>query len=179
MGGNRALSADVRLIAATNLDLKLAVDQGRFRRDLFYRLSVVPIVVPPLRERRDEVPLLAETVLADLARRAGKPNVTSGRGVMAALQRHAWPGNIRELRNALERALILSRGETIELGHLPAEIREGKATDLSPTHSLENVERDHIARALKETDGNRTRAAELLGISRSTLKRRLAEMKKG
>ena len=179
VGGNRALSADVRLIAATNLDLKLAVDQGRFRRDLFYRLSVVPIVVPPLRERRDEVPLLAETVLADLARRAGKPNVTSGRGVMAALQRHAWPGNIRELRNALERALILSRGETIELLHLPAEIREGKATDLSPTHSLENVERDHIARALKETDGNRTRAAALLGISRSTLKRRLAEMKKG
>ncbi len=177
VGGNRALTANVRLIAATNIELKAAVDQGKFRRDLYYRLSVVPIVVPPLRERRDEIPLLAETILVDLARKAGKAKVELGRGVTVALQRYPWPGNIRELRNALERALILSRGGTVETDHLPAEIRESPAP-APGSQSLDSVEREHILRALKDTNGNRTRAAELLGISRSTLKRRLADMKR-
>jgi PAS domain S-box-containing protein len=178
VGGTRALTADVRLIAATNVDLKAACENGRFRRDLYYRLSVVPITVPPLRERRDEIPSLAETILADLARRTGRASASLSRGVAAALQRYAWPGNIRELRNALERALILSRGEPIDLDHLPVDIREARAPDLAD-RSLEALEREQIAEALRDTGGNRTRAAEMLGISRSTLKRRLAEMKKG
>jgi len=176
VGGTRVMQTDVRILAATNVDLADRVASGRFRKDLFYRLSVVPIRIPPLRERLDEIPGLARSILADLGRRASRrvrtnlaPDVTS------ALQRYDWPGNLRELRNALERALILSRGETIALAHLPPEIRTSTPAGERPLR-LADVERAHILRVLESCGRNRTRAAGLLGISRSTLKRNLAEM---
>ncbi|HEX8795820.1 MAG TPA: sigma 54-interacting transcriptional regulator [Polyangiaceae bacterium] len=186
VGGNRTLSADVRLVAATNVDLRVAADQGRFRRDLYYRLSVIPVLLPPLRERREEIPLLLETLLARLARSPGPLRVTER--ALAAMKRYEWPGNIRELRNALERALILGRGATIDLEHLPPELgdarpsRPGTATRTTPTRgdgpsSLDEMQDAHIRRVLEEVGGNRTRAAERLGISRSTLKRKLAQMR--
>jgi PAS domain S-box-containing protein len=181
VGGNRTLTADVRLVAATNVDLKAAVDQGRFRRDLFYRLNVVPITIPPLRERRDEIESLAARLMTELARRPGLQAVRLTQGAARALRGYDWPGNIRELRNALERALILGRGADIDVEHLPAELRSERAASMTPegaATSLSDLERDAILRVLDEVGGNRTRAAERLGISRSTLKRRLAEMRR-
>lgn len=176
VGGTRVMQADVRILAATNVDLADRVASGRFRKDLFYRLSVVPLHMPPLRERLEEIPGLARSILADLGKRASRrvrTNLSSC--VTSALQRYDWPGNLRELRNALERALILSRGEPIALAHLPPEIRTSAPAGERPMR-LADVERVHILRVLASCGGNRTRAAELLGISRSTLKRNLAEM---
>src|SRR5207302_9788643 len=124
-GGTRAMQADVRLLAATNADLKELVARGAFRRDLFFRLSVVPIEVPPLRERREEIPGLVRGVVQELAR--GRAPTVS-RAAMSAMRRYDWPGNVRELRNVLERALILGRGEPIDLAHLSPEIQRGSKT---------------------------------------------------
>jgi PAS domain S-box-containing protein len=176
VGGTRVMQADVRILAATNVNLADRVASGRFRKDLFYRLSVFPISMPPLRERLDEIPGLARSILAELGGRASRRVRTNlAPGVTSALQRYDWPGNLRELRNALERALILSRGDTIALRHLPPEIRTSATASERPMR-LADVERAHILRVLELSGGNRTRAAEILGISRSTLKRNLAEM---
>jgi PAS domain S-box-containing protein len=175
VGGTRTLKADVRLVAATNVDLKEASTKGTFRRDLYYRLSVMPITVPPLRDRADDIPALARGMLRELARRPGrKPGLS--REVASALARYEWPGNVRELRNALERALILSHGEAIDVAHLPPEIRSGERA-APPSDKLEEVERAHILGVLARVKGNRTHAAEILGIGRSTLKRKLAELR--
>jgi PAS domain S-box-containing protein len=178
VGGNRLLTADVRLVAATNVDLRQAAEEGRFRRDLYYRLSVVPVTIPPLRERAEDIPAMARTLLAELMRRASDGRTsTLDPAVLPALTRYAWPGNIRELKNALERALILARGGTIRLEHLPHELRQEPArvpTSAAKLVTLEELEREHILRVLEATGGNRTAAAEVLGISRSTLKRKLA-----
>lgn len=176
VGGTRMMEADVRILAATNADLMERTIQGQFRKDLYYRLSVIPVRIPPLRERREEIPSLVRSIMAELGLRVGRrTKVTLGRGVMAALQSYDWPGNLRELRNALERALILSRIDTIELEHLPAEIR-GVGLEAASSSRLEDVERTHILRTLAACEGNRTRVAEMLGVSRSTLKRKLAVM---
>jgi transcriptional regulator with PAS, ATPase and Fis domain len=176
VGGTRTLIADVRIIAASNADLRQLAERGSFRRDLFYRLSVVPVEVPPLRERREEIPALARQVLEELTIREPGRLTYLDRGFTEALQRYDWPGNVRELRNALERALILSRGEPLDAAHLPPEIRSSGRKTRDASDRLEDVERSHILRVLEEVKGNRTRAAERLGISRSTLKRKLAEM---
>jgi PAS domain S-box-containing protein len=188
VGGTRTLQSDVRVLAATNVDLRQAVEKGSFRRDLYFRLSVVPIEVPPLRERTDEIPALAEQILEDLQRRAGREAVPLSAAVVKALQGYEWPGNVRELRNTLERALILSRGGAVDLPHLPTEMRKGSrggggghagASTVRPRSTavrLEDVERDHILQVLDDAKGNRSRAAQLLGISRSTLKRKLIEL---
>ncbi|MEO5768155.1 MAG: sigma 54-interacting transcriptional regulator, partial [Polyangia bacterium] len=176
VGGTRVMQADVRIIAATNVDLVDRVAQGLFRKDLFYRLSVVPIRIPPLRERRIDIPGLARSIVAELARRAGRHvRANLAPAVAAALERYDWPGNLRELRNALERALIASRGDPISLCHLPPEIRANTCSGDS-SQRLEDVERAHIRRVLESSGGNRTRAAQVLNIGRSTLKRHLAEM---
>jgi PAS domain S-box-containing protein len=176
VGGTRTLQADCRVLAATNADLKAACERGTFRRDLYFRLTVVPITVPPLRERREEIPALARALLNELSHSGKTKKQVLSRSVMRALQGYAWPGNVRELRNALERALILSRGEPIGLEHLAPEIR-GEVTAAASSDLLSDIERRHIMRVLDEAKGNRTRAAELLGLSRSTLKRKLAEYK--
>jgi PAS domain S-box-containing protein len=174
VGGTRTLQADVRLLAATNVDLKKAAERGTFRRDLYYRLSVVPIEVPPLRERRDDIPQLAKALAAELGKRVSNARrVALNRKVIAALEKYDWPGNVRELRNALERAIILARGGAIDVEHLPAELRD--AAPGTTSQKLADVERVHILRVLEACENNRTRAAEALDISRSTMKRKLAE----
>jgi PAS domain S-box-containing protein len=173
VGGLRNLVADARILAATNVNLMQAAERGTFRRDLYYRLSVVPICVPPLRERREDIPALAHRIVRDLA---GAEQPALDRVVLEALQRYGWPGNVRELRNTLERALILSRGAPIGLAHLPAELRSERAPVDPAGGRLEEVERQHIICVLEAAQGNRTRAAEILGISRSTLKRKLKEL---
>jgi PAS domain S-box-containing protein len=176
VGGTRVMQADVRILAATNVNLAERVASGQFRKDLYYRLSVVPIQIPPLRERREDIPSLARRMLSELGKRAGRrASTTLSPSVARALQQYDWPGNLRELRNALERALILSRGETVTLCQLPPEIRQSTpATERSMR--LADVERLHVLRVLESCGGNRTRAADILSISRSTLKRHLAEM---
>jgi PAS domain S-box-containing protein len=174
VGGTRMLTADVRLLAATNIELKRSAERGAFRRDLYYRLSVVPIEVPPLRERREEIPSLARSLATDLATRvSGRRRAALSKPVIAALQRYDWPGNVRELRNVLERAMILSRGDALEVEHLAPELHDPRPGDTS--EKLEDIERAHILRVLDAAQGNRTHAADILGISRSTLKRKLAE----
>jgi PAS domain S-box-containing protein len=175
VGGMRTLTADVRLVAATNKELEAAVADGEFRADLFYRLSVFPLEVPPLRERKDDIPELARTLLSELAARQGRP-VEIEPTALDLLLRYPWPGNVRELRNALERAVILSRGRPIRPEHLPL---APAATSRARSKILDDVEREHILGVLEEVAGNRTRAAEVLGISRSTLKRKLAELRVG
>jgi PAS domain S-box-containing protein len=180
VGGNRAMTADVRIVCATNVDLAEAVREGRFRRDLYYRLRVVPITVPPLRERDGEIVDLARIILDDIARRSGR-TARFAANVLPALRRYAWPGNIRELRNAIERALIITDDDVLRLEHLPIEIRESVSTDRpadsNSADSLRSHERRAIREALDAAKGNRTHAAKKLGISRSTLKRKIALMR--
>jgi PAS domain S-box-containing protein len=174
VGGTRNLTADVRLIAATNMDLEAAIAQKKFRKDLYYRLRVLPIEVPPLRQRRQEIPSLLQRMLRELGGRDDRVQVAGD--ALHALKRYDWPGNLREMRNALERAVLVAQGGTIGLSHLPPEIRDvapGVADD--DDERLEAAESRHIARVLAAHGGNRSHAARALGISRSTLLRKLGE----
>jgi DNA-binding NtrC family response regulator len=175
LGGTREMQVDVRLVAATNKDLQAEVRAGRFREDLFYRLSVFPMVVPPLRERsREDVLELAHRFLRELGQRhRNSPTELSGKA-LELLAGYAWPGNVRELKNVLERALVLASGsERIEAEHLPPTLKGPGAPRAAREEPsilpLEEVERRHIERTLFLLGGNRTSAAEKLGISRSTL----------
>jgi PAS domain S-box-containing protein len=176
VGGETNLRADVRVVAATNADLDELVRRGAFRRDLYYRLRVLPITIPPLRERRAEMAALAGAIVRELRPRAPAAAAPLARELVAALALYAWPGNLRELRNALERALILGRGERIELRHLPPEIARADASvaENEAAETLAAVERAHVRRVLDSAGGNHTLAARVLGISRSTLNRKLA-----
>ncbi|HEU4535179.1 MAG TPA: sigma 54-interacting transcriptional regulator [Polyangiaceae bacterium] len=181
VGGEANLRADVRVVAATNADLDALVRRGAFRRDLYYRLRVLPITIPPLRERRAEIAALAGAIVRELRPRAPAAARPLPRELVAALARYPWPGNLRELRNALERALILGRGERIELRHLPPEIAragapfsDNDAAGGESDQTLGAIERAHVRRVLASTGHNHTLAARVLGISRSTLNRKLA-----
>lgn len=175
LGGTQEIHSDARLIAATNQDLGASVAQGRFREDLFYRLSVFPLTIPPLRERsRDDIADLVGRLLPDLARRHPRaPDRIIG-NALDLLLGHPWPGNVRELRNTLERALVLAAGaDAIGPEHLPLALREGAGRTIpaaaAELPTLEEMERRHIQHALQLLDGNRTAAAEQLGVSRATL----------
>ncbi|OLC07004.1 MAG: hypothetical protein AUH41_11330 [Gemmatimonadetes bacterium 13_1_40CM_66_11] len=172
LGGTRELSVDVRLIAATNRDLVREVEAGRFREDLYYRLNVMPVVLPPVRDRSREDRLeLITRILADLKTQLpGCPSECTT-DVLDRLLSAPWPGNVREMRNVVERSMILARGQaTIGFEQLPTELRQRSATDRRYTaQSLSEVERQHIERTLRHHSGNRTRAAMELGISRATL----------
>jgi two-component system response regulator AtoC len=177
LGGTREIQVDVRLIAATNRDIGEAVRSGRFREDLYYRLNVIPLHLPPLRERaREDRLALLQRLFADLRAELRESPAEISSETLERLLGYAWPGNIREMRNVLERALIVSRGAA-QLGpeHLPQELSRrpagaaGGETEKGPPASLEDVERQHIERTLRRHGGNRTRAAEELGISRATL----------
>jgi len=179
VGGTREISTDVRVIAATNRDLVNEVNEGRFREDLYYRLSVMPLYLPPLRARsREDLVELMGRIVDDL--RPHMPAAPQGISdeALNRLLRHAWPGNIRELRNVLERAMIVGRGaEQIEVRHLPADVRD-LSVPLSEQHvarTLEEVERVHIERTLRVHNANRTHAARELGISRATLIKKIKE----
>jgi transcriptional regulator with GAF, ATPase, and Fis domain len=176
VGSTRTITVDVRVIAATNRDLSRAVGEGRFREDLYYRLNVFPVFVPPLRERREDIPLLAWEFVKEFSESMGKPIEHIADESMKALQAYPWPGNVRELRNVVERAMILARGTTlhVSLGRTPMPV-PGKA----PVGTLEASERAHIVRALEQT-GWRIRgsggAAELLGIKPTTLDSRIKKL---
>jgi DNA-binding NtrC family response regulator len=172
LGGTRELEVDVRLITATNRDLVRDVESGRFREDLYYRLNVMPLTLPPVRDRSREDRLeLIRRIIADLkAELPGCPSECTT-DVLDRLLSAAWPGNVREMRNVIERSMILARGQpSIGFEQLPADLRQRSATDRRyQAQSLSEVERQHIERTLRHHGGNRTRAALELGISRATL----------
>jgi DNA-binding NtrC family response regulator len=173
LGGTREISVDVRLIAATNRQLQADVESGRFREDLYYRLSVMPLLMPAVRDRsrEDRLALLTQ-VMIDLRRELPEAPGTLTSEALERLLGYAWPGNVREVRNVLERAMILGRGQpAISVEHLPGEFRArpGIGDRRHTPLSLDDLERQHIERTLKHHSGNRTRAAQELGISRATL----------
>lgn len=194
VGGVTTTRVDVRLVAATNQDLAEQVRLGAFREDLFYRLNVVPLVLPPLRERHDDIPLLAEHFLTKYNKRLGKSVERIAAPAMAALQSYGWPGNIRELENVMERAILFAEADTITVHELAAPLREPDTEpalpatqDLSPGRPVgplkeivrqhtETVEKDLIRRALDETNGNVTKAARRLEISRKSLQNKMKEL---
>jgi formate hydrogenlyase transcriptional activator len=165
LGGPKTISVDVRVIAATNRDLPERVKEGLFRQDLYFRLNVFPIHVPPLRERQEDVPLLTWRFVRELERKMGKKIESIPRRTMESLQRYPWPGNVRELRNTVEQALVITSGTQLEL-----EIPETRGTSLLPT--LKGVEQRHLLTVLEQT-GWRVKgpggAAELLGLKPTTL----------
>jgi len=172
LGGTRELSVDVRLVTATNRDLVAEVEAGRFREDLYYRLNVMPLTMPPVRERSREDRLeLITRLLGELKTQLPGTPAELGAEVVDRLLSAPWPGNVREMRNVLERAMILARGQTaIGIEHLPPDLRQRSPADRRyQPQSLSDVERLHIERALRHHSGNRTRAALELGISRATL----------
>jgi DNA-binding NtrC family response regulator len=173
LGGRREIRADVRIIAATNRDLGTEIREKRFREDLYYRLNVFPIHLPPLRERRDGLPILTEYLVLRAAQQIGRAVSLVEQEVHAAFADYDWPGNIRELQNVIERAVILSSGR-ITLNDLPELIRRPvKQTAITTDGSLQDLEREAILEALARCGGNRRLAAERLGISKRTLQYRL------
>ncbi|HTI73065.1 MAG TPA: sigma-54 dependent transcriptional regulator [Candidatus Limnocylindria bacterium] len=186
LGSNKTQTADVRFLSATNKDLKTLVKEGKFREDLFYRIAVITIHLPPLRERVGDIPALAQAFLTEFAAENGKKLQGFGTDAMDAMLRYRWPGNVRELRATVERAVVLSRGEWVMARDLPPEVRdlqaeiEASAAETerkigSGKLSLKEAEKQLIIHALKECGGNRTGAAKKLGISRRTLHRKLHE----
>jgi two-component system NtrC family response regulator len=182
VGGSEVIRVDVRIIAATNQDLKAKVAGKSFREDLFYRLNVFPITVPPLRDRREDIPKIAIHFLKEIARENDVPPKKLSAGARIALLAYLWPGNVRELRNALETASLVARGEVIEGEDLPPEILENVLPPspsgpipLPSSRTLEEIEREAILAALVKTDGNKTQAAKMLGIGLRTLHRKVKE----
>jgi DNA-binding NtrC family response regulator len=176
LGERKVRGVDVRIVAATNADLKAAVEDGRFRQDFYYRLNVVTLQLPPLRERRDDIAPLAEHFLEKCGAKLRKDLQGIAKNAMQALQGYSWPGNVRELENAIERAAILSVTTIIQKQDLPPELEDTPAGEIAKEPAaLEDVERNHILRILKQTGGHRGKTAEILGINRRTLYRKLIE----
>jgi DNA-binding NtrC family response regulator len=183
VGGSRSIKVDVRVIATTNRNLQESVDKKEFREDLYFRLNVVPIVLPPLRDRKGDVPLLAEQFRQRFARKHGMEVVGISANCMAALKRHSWPGNVRELQNVIERAVILcSEGGVLEPAHLglterphPAAGMPASTGDGGEFLTMGEMEKRHVLAALERSKGNRTQAAKMLDISIRTLRNKLHE----
>jgi formate hydrogenlyase transcriptional activator len=167
LGSTKTLTADVRIIAATNRDLEQAVKDGRFRQDLYYRLRVFPIVIPPLRERPEDIPLLVWTFVREFEKKIGKRIDRIAKKSMESMQRYDWPGNVRELKNVVEHGMIVSNGNTLAV-RLPQD-ESPKETRVS---DLESIERSHVLKVLTESGwriGGKGGAAETLGLKRTTL----------
>ncbi len=177
VGGHQTIRVDVRLIAATNADLEHMVQEGTFRKDLYYRLKVVSLLVPPLRERRLDIPYLVDTFLDELSGSNAVQRRNVSPDALAALTDHAWPGNVRELKNLLESLLVTTDGDEIGIEDLPRSVRgpraEVEASELVAGTTLEQMERALIRRTLEHTGGNRTHSAALLGIGVRTLQRKM------
>ncbi len=178
VGGREARRADVRIVTATHRPLRQEVEQGRFRADLMYRLRVIPLFLPPLRERGDDVILLATRLIAIMNRSSERQVATLAEGAMAALRAHDWPGNVRELKNVLAFAYVMGDGPVLVTTDLPPEISGALATARSEPTSVgpRSSEAERIRRALDRAAGSRTRAAKVLGVSRVTLWRRMKEL---
>ncbi|MBP1599822.1 MAG: sigma-54-dependent sensor transcriptional regulator [Acidobacteria bacterium] len=173
LGSTRPLHVNVRIIAGTNRDIEREVKDGKFRPDLFYRLNVFPIVIPPLRERLDDIPLLVRAFVREFQKRMGKEVESIPKKTMQALQSYSWPGNVRELRNLIEHAMIVSKGTTLEV-----DVPKRALSEKDATGKLEDMERKHIVAVLEKTGwrvGGEGGAAEVLGLVRTTLH---AKMKK-
>ncbi|HTS03839.1 MAG TPA: sigma 54-interacting transcriptional regulator [Thermoanaerobaculia bacterium] len=168
VGGTDSVGVDVRIIAATNRDLRRAVDEGRFRQDLFYRLNVITITLVPLRDRKEDIPLLVDRFLEQLSSELKREVEGVSPEAMAILLAHTWPGNVRELRNVLERAIVVSDGPVLSARHLGLTLETGAPAPEHPA-SLEEIERQHIGAVLRQTAGNVTQAARILDIDRVTL----------
>ena len=184
VGGGAPVGIDVRIVAATNRDLSEAVREGRFREDLYYRLAVVTVMLPPLRERGQDLDLLASHFFAHYAREHARPVRAVAEEVFNVLHRHPWPGNVRQLRNAAERAVVMADGEVLLPQHLPVDILQPPEAPAAngtrgpaepPLVTLEEMEKRMIRRALRETGSNVTVAAERLGIHRNTLRRKITD----
>jgi DNA-binding NtrC family response regulator len=180
VGSNKTLTADVRVVAASNRDLEAEVKAGRFREDLFFRLRVVEIHLPPLRERTDDIPLLAQSFLREFADENHKPVKDFTSDAVARLMNYSWPGNVRELRTAIEHAVVLCRGDKITARDLPRHLAAERVAPVAqapmlPANDLtvKDAEKQLIIRALKDTGGNRTLAAQKIGMSRRTFHRKL------
>jgi PAS domain S-box-containing protein len=169
VGGEDTIKVDVRVIAATNRNLARDMMEGRFREDLYYRLNVIPVIVPPLRERRDDIALLAKHFLEIYSTANGKPIRGFSEEVMQVFLDYNWPGNVRELQNVVEHAVILAKGEMIEELDLPQDLKETFPRTEADISSLKDTERNLILKVLRETEGNKYQAAKRLGITRSTL----------
>ena len=178
VGGEETIEVDVRLIAATNRDLKDAIAKGAFREDLYYRLNVVNIHIPPLRERKEDIPLLVAAFLKEFSQENGKPIEGIDPKARLALYNYSWPGNVRQLRNSVESAVVLSKGSTLTLEDFPPNIRGETGVDtlrLSLGSSLADMEKEVIRSTLAREGGNKSRTAEILGIGRKTLHRKIEE----
>ncbi len=176
VGAHQAIQVDLRVIAGTNRDLQAEIGAGRFREDLFFRLAVVTLEVPPLRARRGDVPVLARHFADQAALRAGRGGVELAADAVAALERHTWPGNVRELENVIERAVILTSADVITAADLQLGIGPRAASaDPEGLPTLDDLERGHIERVLAACDGQKTRAAAILGINRTTLWKKLRQ----
>jgi two-component system, NtrC family, nitrogen regulation response regulator NtrX len=182
VGGSTRIRVDARVVAATNKDLRVEIKTGRFREDLYFRLNVVPIAVPPLRERREDIPLLADHFMAVLAREYGRRAKRFESDAVDALQRYPWPGNVRELRNVIERVMIMVPGERVtsrdllflDQGAGPGVAAEAATTPIMPLHDArDDFERQYILRALAAQQGNISRTADVLGVERSNLYRKM------
>ena len=182
VGGTQTIKVDARVLAATNKDLQAEIRAGRFREDLYFRLNVIPIFVPPLRDRQEDIPLLADHFMAEFAREYGRRAKTFDSGARSTLQRYPWPGNVRELRNVIERLMIMVPGDAIsssDLGFLdPSGLPrpagdDASAERLSLHEARDRFERDLILRTLAEQQGNMSRTAEVLGVERSNLYRKM------
>lgn len=181
VGGSRSVKVDVRLIAATNADLERLVREGRFREDLFYRLKVITLTVPPLRDRREDLPQLVETFLAQICRANSLRPRRITAEAMNLLARYPWPGNVREMVNTLEAVVVAHPGETIDVAQLPSSIQTAGAREIprlkrTAGQTLHDMEAEAIRQALLAYGGSRTRAAEVLGIGVRTLRRRISEL---
>jgi two-component system response regulator HydG len=183
LGSTRTVKVDIRIIAASNKMLLDEVKNGHFREDLFYRLNVVPIILPPLRERKEDIPLLTEHFLKVYNEKNGRSIQGFHPRALDALMRYSWPGNIRELENVVERAVILARDDYVPFSELPEAIREDAGDTLTEElrdgirsgTTLREMERELILKTLEDNDGNRTRSASILGITRRTLQLKLKE----
>ncbi|MDQ7065694.1 MAG: sigma-54 dependent transcriptional regulator [candidate division KSB1 bacterium] len=177
VGENEVRRVKVRIIAATNKDLKQAMEMGEFREDLYYRLSVIPLHIPPLRERREDISLLAQHFLKMFATRLDKPVRQFSKDALNALMQYHWPGNVRELMNAIEHGVALSSGDTLELKDLPPNIAHPMTEEGMPLAesrgTLEDIEKSYILKVLQETGWNQKQACRILGLSKATLYRRL------
>ena len=187
VGASELIDVDFRLVAATNRDLEKEVAEGRFREDLYYRLKVVTLRIPPLRERPGDIPNLAEHFLALFGQEHGKGLKRLTPEALELLSRYPWPGNVRQLRNVIESVVVFhSQGEEVTVADLPSEVRESStlSTTGAPVQSvvgeprtMEEIERQAILETLQRTDGHRAKAADLLGIGLRTLQRKLKEYK--
>ena len=178
VGGTQSVSVDVRIIASTNKDLEEEIARGNFREDLFYRLNVIPFYTPPLRDRREDIPLLARELLKELGREYGRPRMEITDDAVSLLKQYHWPGNVRELKNIVERVMLLNpHGQRIERRNLPMLVHRdsGRRTESFGTlqQARDAYERDYILKKVDECHGNMSRAAEALGLERSHLYRKM------